>query len=64
MSKTNDKIYAGLKAHEVEKRLNVAFWSRPEDEAYHIKAAHKAFAELASLLGYTVSKVDTAEEVA
>jgi hypothetical protein len=51
-------VLAGLKAHEVENRLNVAYWSKGGDVEYHIEAAQKAFADLAILLGYTISKVE------
>ncbi|MBB4342105.1 hypothetical protein [Rhizobium leguminosarum] len=57
-------VLAGLKSHEVEKRLNVAYWSKGGDAQYHIDEARKAFADLASLLGYTVSKVDQVEDAA
>lgn len=55
-------VLAELRAHEVESRLNVAYWSKGDDVEYHIEVARKAFSDLATLLGYTVSRAETVVE--
>jgi hypothetical protein len=59
-----DIVRSEIFAHEISRRMVMANWAKPEEVKYHIETAQQAFSDLAAVLGYTVSKVDTGEEVA
>jgi hypothetical protein len=66
MTRTQGDIFALAAEHanRIERASIVAHYARGEDVEFHADRARKAFAELATVLGYTVSKIDRAEEAA
>lgn len=65
-SRTQGDIYALAAEHanRIERASIIAHYARGEDVEFHVERARKAFAELAAVLGYSISKVETGEEVA
>jgi hypothetical protein len=62
---TNGNLYAQAAeiANRIERASIVAHWASPADAGYHAERARTAFREMAALLGYTVCKAETGEEV-
>lgn len=60
MTRTQGDIYALAAEHanRIERASIIAHYARGEDVEFHVERARKAFAELAAVLGYTVSKVE------
>lgn len=49
-------------AEECARRLHTSYWAETEGRVgYHLEEAHKAFKQLASNLGYTVTKKEDAD---
>jgi hypothetical protein len=66
MTRTRSDVFALAAEHanRIERASIVAHYARGEDVEFHVDRARKAFAELAAVLGYSISKVESAEEVA
>lgn len=64
MSRTQGDTYALAAEHanRIERASIIAHYASGEDVEYHSERARKAFAELAAVLGYTVSRAETVEE--
>jgi hypothetical protein len=51
-------------AADISDSATIAFWMHGRDEitcAYHLKIVHEKFAELAKVLGYTITPIAPAE---
>lgn len=58
---TDKYLHGRSEAHEIETRLNVAYYSgcygKNDEAEYHYDAALRQFEALAEILGYRVSRV-------
>jgi len=57
--KGTDFTSAAYHATEASKSLNIAYWVdvySPSNSGYHAAAAHKDFAKLAEVMGYTITR--------